>query len=132
MTWRDRLLVFRQPDSPEAGVQVPGGTVEPGERLTAAVLRETREETGLDALVLRGYLGLREQDMRAWGAARVDRRHFYHLSLESRAPERWRHLEQHRSDGEPDPIAFELFWVRLPDAVPPMIAGMDALLRALP
>lgn len=38
------LLVFRHPD---AGVQLPAGSVEPGEKLEAAALREVEEETGL-------------------------------------------------------------------------------------
>jgi hypothetical protein len=33
----DRLLVFEHVDFPEAGIQMPGGRVEPGETLTAAV-----------------------------------------------------------------------------------------------
>ena len=52
-----RLLVFRQPESPEAGIQVPAGTVEEGEGPEVAVLREAREETGLDGLRLDAFLG---------------------------------------------------------------------------
>ncbi len=40
------LLVFEHVGIPEAGVQVVQGTVEEGERLEDAVLREAREETG--------------------------------------------------------------------------------------
>lgn len=38
------LLVFRHPD---AGIQLPAGTIEPGEDPPAAVVREVEEETGL-------------------------------------------------------------------------------------
>ena len=41
------LLVFRQPDQPYVGLQVPGGTVDPGESHLTAALREFGEETGL-------------------------------------------------------------------------------------
>lgn len=43
------LLVFRHPS---AGIQLPAGTVERGEAIEAALLREVREETGLIDVVL--------------------------------------------------------------------------------
>ncbi|MBB3398844.1 8-oxo-dGTP pyrophosphatase MutT (NUDIX family) [Rhizobium sp. BK538] len=46
-TWRDRLLGFDEPDFPEVALQVPGGTVETGEDIAAAALREFSEETGI-------------------------------------------------------------------------------------
>ena len=44
------LLVFNHVYSPEAGTQVPGGSVEPGENVVAAVVREAQEETGIENL----------------------------------------------------------------------------------
>ena len=45
-----RLLLVRRATRPGAGQwSVPGGHVEPGETLAEAVVREVREETGLDA-----------------------------------------------------------------------------------
>jgi 8-oxo-dGTP pyrophosphatase MutT (NUDIX family) len=46
VTYDNQLLVFEQPDFPEAGIQVPGGTIEHGETGKAAASRETLEETG--------------------------------------------------------------------------------------
>ncbi len=46
----DKLLVFSHPHHPDAGIQVPTGTVEQSEPLDDAVLREAHEETGLDNL----------------------------------------------------------------------------------
>ena len=43
ITRADRLLVFRHVDFPEAGVQVPGGTMDAGETPEGAVLREAAE-----------------------------------------------------------------------------------------
>ena len=48
------LLVFQHPT---AGVQLPAGTVEMGEAVEGAVLREVAEETGLTDVHLRHYLG---------------------------------------------------------------------------
>jgi ADP-ribose pyrophosphatase YjhB (NUDIX family) len=57
VTHRNRLLVFRHTDFPEAGIHVPAGTVLKEEGLEAAVLREAEEETGLGDLRINSYLG---------------------------------------------------------------------------
>ncbi len=47
----DCLLLIRRGHGPAAGEwSVPGGRVEPGELLAEAVVRELREETGIDAV----------------------------------------------------------------------------------
>lgn len=48
------LLVFQHPD---AGIQLPAGTVEPGEAFETAALREVEEETGLSNSRLISKLG---------------------------------------------------------------------------
>jgi 8-oxo-dGTP diphosphatase len=54
---RGRVLLIRRAREPAAGTwTVPGGRVENGESLEAAVLRELNEETGLEARVV-GSLG---------------------------------------------------------------------------
>jgi 8-oxo-dGTP pyrophosphatase MutT (NUDIX family) len=47
------LLVF---EHPSAGVQLPAGTVEPGEAPAAAVLREVAEETGVTSCTVVEHL----------------------------------------------------------------------------
>lgn len=59
-TSRHRLLVFSQPLSPEAGIQVPAGTIGENETPEDAVQREAREETGLSRLTLVELLGRQE------------------------------------------------------------------------
>lgn len=131
ITQGDRLLVFSHPHHPEAGLQVPGGTIEEGETPLAAVLREAHEETGLTDLTVRSYLGVREYDLHPYGRNEVERRHFFHLDFCGQAPATWRHFEMHPSDGSEAPIEFEFFWVRLPDDVPELIAGQGDLLVSI-
>ncbi len=46
-----RILLIRRANEPGRGLwSVPGGRVEPGETDEAAVIREMREETGLDVM----------------------------------------------------------------------------------
>jgi len=129
ITHGDRLLVFGHPDFPEAGRQVPAGTIGEGEDPEEAVMREALEETGLEGLRLQAYLG--EAEFYCRERDEIAHRHFYHLTCDDQPPERWRHQETRPSDGTTEPITFEFFWVRLPDGVPPLAPGHDALLPAL-
>jgi len=49
-----QLLLFKHPN---AGIQLPAGTVEEGESPEKAVLREAMEETGLDKVIVKSYIG---------------------------------------------------------------------------
>src|SRR5579859_3604447 len=131
ITHGGRLLVFRHPDVPAAGIQVPAGTLEPGEDPAAGVLREAYEETWLSGLQLDCFLGLQIWDMTAYGRAEIHHRHFYHLRCPGRPPAAWRHWETTPSDGSPAPIAFDFFWAPVPAGVPRLIAGHDGLVPEL-
>ena len=122
-----RLLVFVHPDEAfdESGLQVPAGTVRPGELPEAAVLREAHEETGIDGLRVERFLGVAEYDLRPYADA-VHVRHFFQLSVPEREfPERWYAYE--RGDGDGEPIRFELYWLPLAGAHV-VAAGQAALL----
>ena len=114
ITHSDHLLVFRQPDFPAAGIQVPGGSVEAGEALEAAALREAREETGLAELVVQSYLGSVEYELKV-DVGPPHLRHFFHLVYAGPdpAPGPWAHAELKPSTGGA-PIRFELWWEPLP------------------
>lgn len=123
-----RLLVFEHLDHPEAGIQVPAGTLEPGEDPREAVLREAWEETGLQRLELVAPLGTLVYDMRCFGVEERQLAHYYHLHCLGDAPPRWRHDET--SGGAHAPIRFELYWADL-DRPPPLVALDAALLGPL-
>lgn len=121
-----RVLVFRHRDDPEAGLQVPGGTVREGEPPDDAVRREAEEETGLRGLAIRRFLGRQRYDMSAH-RPEVQERHVYQLDVPGRPPEEWLHHEE--NDGLAPPIAFRFFWLPLDDPrLDELAAGQGALL----
>jgi 8-oxo-dGTP pyrophosphatase MutT (NUDIX family) len=128
-TQGDMLLVFTHPAHPDAGIQVPAGTIEHGESPDEAVLREFREETGLSDPEIRSYLGTKDYDMSPFGRSEIHRRHFYHIALLEATPSGWTHYET--SGGLTAPIEFRFFWAQLPDRVPRLIAGQGDLLGNL-
>jgi 8-oxo-dGTP diphosphatase len=131
ITHGERLLVFRHPYAPDAGIQVPAGTIRDGEQPEDAVMREAWEETGLPELEMVRFLGERWLHRSDVGLDQIHHRHFYHLRCTTEPPATWRHEETDPSDGSPGPIVFEFFWARLPDEGPELIAGHGAMIPSL-
>jgi ADP-ribose pyrophosphatase YjhB (NUDIX family) len=109
-----RLLLIRRGREPAAGKwSVPGGRLEAGETVAAAVARELREETGLE-----GACG----ELVGW-VERIDPDHHY-VILDFRV----------RVEGSPEPVpgddAVEAAWVPL-GQVPSLslVSGLEDFLR---
>lgn len=91
------LLVFTHDDQPMdvTGVQVPAGSIRPGEAPAEAAIRELQEETGLHGRVTRA-LGVAEYDL-APMRDEIARRHFFVLTVDDAD------IESVWSAGEKDP-----------------------------
>jgi len=130
ITKDDRLLVFSHPLSPEAGIQVPGGTIQPGEEAAAAAMREGREETGLQELSLESHLGQTQINLSALGIDEIHQRDYFHIICQQETAARWRHDENFADDGS-GPIPLEHYWVKMPLDEPLLTADLDEMLPRL-
>jgi 8-oxo-dGTP pyrophosphatase MutT (NUDIX family) len=125
------LLVFQERGFEKFGIQVPAGSPNHDESLEAAVLRETKEETGLGSLSIFRYLGSIEVDQTKYGINEIHRRHFYHLTTSEETPETWCHEEKDpsiRTEFTPECIIFDLWWISLKLEYPVLAEGHGAFL----
>ena len=108
-----QLLVFRHRDYPEAGLQVPAGTLFAGEAPAAGAIRETEEETGRSGFQIVRALGTIDHEFRDTFAGverhELHERHFFLLAPPPGLPARWSHLAE---EGNGD-FWFEFSWVTL-------------------
>ncbi|MHA7776222.1 NUDIX hydrolase [Roseibium sp. M-1] len=118
------LLVFNEPDTPWLGLQVPGGTIDPGESFLHGAMREFAEETGLELDAAFDQFSAQNipfETIPPVGQYRPhpDRpllgRHIrrnYHVRLGNRPRDEWEHFEMHPSSGGV-PIRYRFFWIDL-------------------
>ncbi len=103
------LLVFTHRDFPEAGVQVPGGGIEPGESPLDAALREAHEEAGL-AHFLSARMILDEVV-----SDRQTHAYVCHLTAPDDTADAWEHPTNDYHDAEHsargEPLAFRFSWI---------------------
>ncbi|QKQ74778.1 NUDIX domain-containing protein [Nostoc sp. TCL240-02] len=111
VTNKDELMVFRHTDFPEAGVQVPAGTVEESEEPSEAVLREIYEESGVKGVRIIELLGIYQYNMAPY-RDEIQERYVYHLELTEPTPSTWQYWEMH-SNISKNSIAFDFYWVKL-------------------
>ncbi|WP_324252097.1 NUDIX hydrolase [Roseibium aggregatum] len=114
LTCGTELLVFVEPDFPNAGLQLPGGTVDPGESYLQAARREFAEETGLSLdIALESFA---DQDHIFKDVPRcldgLHRRRHFHGQIREKPATEWEHFEMSPNAGGP-PIRFRLFWIDL-------------------
>jgi 8-oxo-dGTP diphosphatase len=99
-------------DFKEAGTQVVGGTVEAKEELELAMLREIKEESGLQFTRLDlNYLG--ETFYQRKDKNELNRRHYFQVNSNA-LPETFQHTVI--SDGEDRGLRFNFYWLDLKEA----------------
>lgn len=130
-----RLAVFRHIDFPEAGIQVPAGSMRDDESPEDAVLREAREETGLDGLRIVRFLGRDAFDRRLEDVPpphEIHDRWFFELAIDGPVPDGWEAAETDPSTGDHvDPIRFAFWWMPLAETESALIAGHGRLIDRL-
>ena len=127
-TREHRLLIFRHTHYPEAGTQVPAGTIESGEDPETAAIRELAEESGL-VVERADLLGRFEFDLLPY-RDEIQERYVFHVVVSETTPERWFHHETHASESK-EPIEFEFYWRDMDGTDLGLAGGQGGLLPQL-
>ena len=119
----DALLVFDHHDFPDAGTQIPAGTIEPDEDVLDALHREIAEESGLTQLSVVRPLAVETFDNP------TRRVHVFHLLAPPDLPDAWEHSVS--GAGEDAGLVFVYRWLPLGDAAALLAGRFDRWLPLL-
>ncbi len=117
------ILIFRHADYPEAGVQVPAGTLEIGEERVAALLREVEEESGLTTFEKVRLIGT--TTFLAHSKQEIHQRHYYQLNFQGDSPTQFEHRVSGK--GVDKNMLFVYEWIAI-DNLPKLAANQDEML----
>lgn len=117
------ILVFDHVDFKEAGTQVVGGTVEPGEDLREALLREILEEAGLVFHIVDVHpIGQTVYERKD----RPEKNHRHYFMIEgSHLEDEWIHVVD--STGADHGLKFRFFWIKASEALTMLTGSMGEL-----
>ncbi|RBP04449.1 NUDIX domain-containing protein [Rossellomorea aquimaris] len=102
---KTQVLVFRHKGIPEAGIQIPKGTVKENEDTYKAVIREIKEETGIQGMEVEKLIS---EDYWKNDDGAIHNRYFYKIVCNEIADE-WEHNPT--GGGEEKELTFQFFWV---------------------
>jgi len=104
------LLTFTHRDYPEAGVQVPAGTVDSGEKPEETLIREVFEESGL-AIEHETFKLLGIFQWERFDRHEIHQRFVYQINLRQKAAEQWTHSVS--GHGEDENLIFNYRWLEI-------------------
>lgn len=122
------ILVFEQKNNPDAGLQVPGGTIEDDEFLIDALYREIEEETGIPRKDLELQGKVNKTNYFPENRDVVYERNIFHLAFTGEEREKWEHHVE--SDGKDNGMTFCHRWIPVKD-LPELAANQDQYIDAL-
>lgn len=99
-----QVLVF-QHSNPEAGIQIPKGTVKAKEGIDDAIIREIQEETGLKKFKVEALIA---EDFWKNGDGAIHHRFFYKINVTD-ALDEWEYRPT--GGGEETGLTFRYFWI---------------------